>query len=65
MPKYSLVTGGTVSAFLLTASPAFAHVVVKPSQVGLAAFQTFTMGVPAEKGTPTTGLRLVMPESLK
>lgn len=41
-----------------------AHVVVKPAQVGIGSFQTFTMGVPVEKDIPTTGLRLVIPEGL-
>lgn len=50
---------------LLTVAPsAFAHVVVKPAEVGVGKFQTFTMGVPVEKDIPTTGLRLVLPEGL-
>ncbi len=51
---------------ILFANPhsVFAHVVVKPSQVSVAAFQTFTVGVPNEKDTATTGLRLVIPEGL-
>lgn len=32
---------------------AFAHVIVYPSSVGIASFQTFTAGVPTEKDTPT------------
>lgn len=41
-----------------------AHVSVKPAQVGIGAFQTFTVGVPNEKEVPTTSLRLVIPEGL-
>ncbi|MBI5133804.1 MAG: YcnI family protein [Candidatus Taylorbacteria bacterium] len=43
---------------------ASAHVTVKPAQVGLAAFQTFTVSVPNEKDVPTTAVRLVVPEGL-
>jgi len=46
------------------ASPVFAHVTVKPAQVGAAAFQTFTIGVPNEKDIPTVALRLVIPDGL-
>jgi uncharacterized protein YcnI len=51
--------------FLLTTSQAAAHVVVKPNEVGVGAFQTFTIGVPVEKDIPTTGLRVVIPQGLK
>ena len=44
---------------------AFAHVVVKPNQVSVAAFQTFTVGVPNEKDNPVISLRLVIPEGLE
>jgi uncharacterized protein YcnI len=53
------------SVFLSSANLAFAHVVVKPSEVGAAAFQTFSVGVPVEKDNPTVSLRLVIPEGLK
>src|SRR5262245_35655513 len=46
------------------AALASAHVVVKPSQVGTAAYQTFDMGVPAEKDLPTVGLKLILPSGL-
>jgi uncharacterized protein YcnI len=49
-------------AWTLTAS---AHVVVKPSEVGIAAFQTFTVGVPNEKDTPTVAMRLLIPNGVK
>jgi uncharacterized protein YcnI len=42
----------------------FAHVVVKPNQVPIAAFQTFTIGVPSEKDNPTVAVRLVIPEGV-
>ena len=46
------------------AQVASAHVVVKPNQVGIAAFQTFTLGVPNEKDIPTTAVRLLIPDGL-
>jgi uncharacterized protein YcnI len=57
-----LVTVLSLSAFNLHA--AFAHVVVKPNQAGIGAFQTFSVGVPVEKDSPTVGLRLVIPAGL-
>jgi uncharacterized protein YcnI len=51
--------------FLTSASLTMAHVVVKPNQVNVAAFQTFTVGVPNEKELPTVGLRLMIPDNLK
>lgn len=55
-------------SLLLTLSLApvtFAHVVVKPAEVGVGAFQTFTIGVPNEQDNPTVGLRLVIPSGLE
>lgn len=43
---------------------AFAHVIVKPSQAGVASTVTFDMGVPNEKDTPTVGMRLLIPDGL-
>jgi uncharacterized protein YcnI len=52
-------------ALILTATQnTFAHVVVKPPQAPIAAFQTFTIGVPVERNVPTTSLRLLIPEGL-
>lgn len=48
----------------LTMAPASAHVVVKPNEVGIGAFQTFNVGVPVEKDLATTEIRLVLPEGL-
>lgn len=41
-----------------------AHVVVKPQEVGVSSFQTFTIGVPVEKDIATTQVRLVIPDGL-
>ena len=48
----------------MSAGAASAHVVVKPNSVGVAAFLTFTVGVPNEKDTDTVGVRLVLPGGL-
>ena len=42
----------------------FAHVTVKPSEVGIGAYQTFNVSVPTEKDIATVGVRLVIPEGL-
>jgi uncharacterized protein YcnI len=55
-----VVLGG----LLLSAVPAFAHSVVSPKQVGVAAFQDFSLGVPSEKAASTTSVRLMLPAGL-
>lgn len=50
--------------FAATSTKIQAHVVVRPSEVGVGTFQTFTVGVPVEKDIATTELRLVLPEGL-
>ena len=47
------------------ALPAYAHVAVKPNEVGIGSFQTFTIGVPVEKDVPTVGLRILIPAGLE
>jgi uncharacterized protein YcnI len=44
---------------------ASAHVTVKPEEVGIGKYQTFTVNVPNEKESPTTGLRLIIPQGLE
>jgi uncharacterized protein YcnI len=53
-----------IASFFVAATPALAHVVVKPAQVGIGSFQTFTMGVPNEKETATVEVRLMIPKGL-
>lgn len=65
MNKYILSILLTVSAFLLSVNSVFAHVSVKPAEVGVGAFQTFTVGVPNEKGIAVTKIRLVLPDGLE
>jgi uncharacterized protein YcnI len=60
MHKFAFVALVFVLPFL-----ASAHVVVKPSEVGVGAWQTFNVSVPVEKDIPTTELRLVIPEGLE
>jgi uncharacterized protein YcnI len=50
---------------LLLAQSAFAHVGVKPNKAGIGAYQVFTVGVPSEKDSATTMVRLVIPEGLE
>lgn len=54
-----------VISLLITTSPAFAHVVVKPSQVGVGERLNFVVSVPTEKDDPTVELRLIIPEGLQ
>lgn len=54
-----------IGMLLLTVTPAFAHVIVHPATVGVAAFQEFTMSVPTEKDNPTVAIRLLIPDGLK
>ena len=51
---------------ILLASPlaALAHSTVSPSQTSPSKYETFTLSVPTEKDIPTTGVRLLVPESL-
>ena len=49
---------------LFAASPAFAHVVVTPKEVGVAQRQVFTVAVPTEKDIPTVGLTVYIPSEI-
>jgi len=57
------VSIGVTSIFLLV-SPVFAHVIIYPHQVGLAATQDFTVSVPNEKNTSVVSVRLLIPSGL-
>ncbi|MFM2414794.1 MAG: hypothetical protein RI911_487 [Candidatus Parcubacteria bacterium] len=43
---------------------ASAHVVVLPKEAPAESYQTFTMGVPVERETPTVSVRLVIPDGV-
>ncbi len=62
------ITRSIIAAIILIAgsvSPSYAHVTVRPNEVGVGQFITFTMGVPPEKKVPTTEIRLVIPDGLE
>lgn len=61
--KISAVYISVLSLFVF-AFPAFAHVIVTPKQVGVAATQEFSMAVPAEKGN-TIAIRLLIPDGVQ
>ncbi len=46
---------------LLVPTLAFAHAVVQPATTLVSKYETFSLGVPNEKTTPTIGVRIVMP----
>lgn len=63
--KKMIVVPSFLIAFLFGVTPAFAHVTVKPAQVGVAQYNDFVISVPNEETTPTVQVRLVIPEGLK
>ncbi|MBP9719432.1 MAG: YcnI family protein [Candidatus Levybacteria bacterium] len=63
MQRFILIS--TLFFFISFITPSVsAHVSVKPSKVGIATFQTFTIGVPVEQDIPTIGVRLIIPEDV-
>src|SRR5687768_3143391 len=50
---------------MTVASPASAHVTVKPAEVLTASFQTFTVSVPNEKDEPAIEVRVLIPPGLQ
>jgi len=54
-----------VAAVIALPAMASAHVVVRPDTVDVAAYQTFTTGVPNEKDVAVTELRLTIPAGLE
>lgn len=59
----SLILG--MLGFFAVPTLAYAHVTVKPSMVGVGAYQTFTVSVPVEKDVSAVGVRLVIPEGVE
>jgi uncharacterized protein YcnI len=59
---FSLSLGAIFLSFMGSAA---AHVVVQPSQVGVASFQIFTISVPTEKDNPTIAVKLLVPPGVK
>jgi len=54
-----------VISILFVAAPVFAHVVVSPDQVGIGEYQEFSISVPNEKEISTTGVKLIVPSSIR
>ena len=66
LQTFSLRVVLIMSLLALSTQLAWAHVVVNPKEVGIAADQTFEVTVPNEKeAVSTTGLRLMLPSGLK
>ena len=59
-----IFVSSVVAVSLLFAGKALAHAVVKPAEVGVGKYQTFTLATPSEKSIATVGIRLVMPEGI-
>lgn len=51
--------------FFVSAVPAFAHVTVKPGEIGISQRANFVVSVPTEEDNPTVGVRLVIPEGVQ
>ncbi|HSW88856.1 MAG TPA: YcnI family protein [Candidatus Saccharimonadales bacterium] len=64
MIKKISAIGISIASLFMFAAPAFAHVIVRPKQVGVAAWQEFTMSVPTEKDNSTVGVKLLIPNGL-
>ena len=63
--KNSVLFFAPLAVVAASVGTASAHVVVKPSSVGVASFQAFNTSVPNEKDVATTSLRLIVPDGLK
>lgn len=59
-----ILFSSVVALMTVSVGTTYAHVVVKPAEVGVGAFQTFSMGVPNEKDNPTVALTLTIPGGL-
>jgi uncharacterized protein YcnI len=64
MKKYIFGFLLSIASVLLTVVPAFAHVIVYPHQVGVAATQDFTVSVPNERDNPVVAVKLLIPNGL-
>lgn len=55
----------SLASLFIFAVPAFAHVIITPHTVGIAATQEFSMAVPTEKDNPTVAIKLLIPDGLQ
>jgi uncharacterized protein YcnI len=62
--KLTTISISVASLLTIFAIPAFAHVIVYPHQVGVAATQDFTVNVPNEKDNPVVSVKLLLPDGL-
>lgn len=53
-----------VFVFLISVSLVSAHAVVKPNTAGVGSYVDFTLGVPSEKDSATTSVKLFIPEGI-
>lgn len=54
----------SVVSLFIYISPAFAHIIVHPNQVGIAATQDFIVNVPNEKDNPVISVKLIVPDGI-
>jgi uncharacterized protein YcnI len=64
MRKISFILSLFLVISLIFSSSAFAHVIVSPSQVGVAKTQDFTINVPNEKDNPIVAIKLLIPNGV-
>ncbi len=64
MIKKVISSAGIIAAMIALSSPVFAHSMVKPDTVGVAAFQDFTVSVPSEKAASTISVNLTLPAGI-
>ncbi len=62
--KLLISSASVVVGLAIAVVPVFAHAVVKPSTAGIASFTDFTLGVPSEKGSATTSVKLWVPDGI-
>lgn len=65
MKKKLLISLSVLCFMLFGVTPAFAHVTVKPAEVGVGTRLNFVVSVPTEEDVPTVQVRLVLPEGLQ
>jgi uncharacterized protein YcnI len=63
--KFTYLLASIIFLSIIFTPTASAHVSVKPSEVGIATSQDFSIGFGVEKDIPTTAIRLVIPEGVE
>lgn len=62
--KVTTIGASALAVTLVLHTTAFAHVTVKPAEVVVAGYQTFTVSVPNEKTMPTVSVKVLIPEPI-